>query len=95
MPEASVSFAGNLTDDPTVQLLTVGELLQSLVEWSDNYTVGEVVAAQGIDHGTACHLLWRSSVAGRFPMPTPRAVWPRLPTGVVPNLRISPRPACS
>jgi hypothetical protein len=22
-----VSFAGNLTDDPTVQLLTVGELL--------------------------------------------------------------------
>jgi hypothetical protein len=58
MPEASVSFAGNLTDDPTVQLLTVGELL-----------------------------------AGRFPMPTPRAVWPRLPTGVVPSLRISPRPA--
>jgi hypothetical protein len=33
------------------------------VEWSDNYTVDEVVVAQGIDHGAACHLVRRGSVA--------------------------------
>ena len=38
-------------------------LLQSLVEWSDNHTVDEVVAAQGIDHGLACDPVRRGSVA--------------------------------
>jgi hypothetical protein len=37
--------------------------LQSLAEWSDNHTVDEVLAAQGIDHGVACHLVRRGSVA--------------------------------
>jgi hypothetical protein len=37
--------------------------LQSLVEWSDNRTVDEVLAAQGIDHGATCHLIRRDSVA--------------------------------
>ena len=41
---------------------TPGEHLQSLAEWSDNHTVGEVLAAQGIDHGAACHLDRRGSV---------------------------------
>ena len=39
-----------------------GTVLQSLAEWSDNHTVDEVLAAQGIDHGVACHLVRRGSV---------------------------------
>jgi hypothetical protein len=39
--------------------------LQSLVEWSDNHTVGGTLAAQGIDHRAACHLVRRGSVARR------------------------------
>ncbi len=42
--------------------------LQNLVEWSDNRTVDEVVAAQGIDHGAACHLVGRGSVAPAGPL---------------------------
>jgi hypothetical protein len=40
-----------------------GAQLQSLVEWSDNHTVGGTLAAQGIDHRAACHLVRRGSVA--------------------------------
>jgi len=43
--------------------------LQSLVEWSDNHIAGKVLAAQGIHHGTAYHLVRRDSVA----LPTPVA----------------------
>ncbi len=42
--------------------------LQRLVEWSDNHTVGEVLAAQGIDYGAACYLVRRGSVANKRSM---------------------------
>ncbi len=38
-------------------------LLQSLAEWSDSHTAGQILVAQGIDHGRTCHLVGRSSVA--------------------------------
>jgi hypothetical protein len=54
----------NAWRDPTAktarQFMTVG--LQSLVEWSDNHIAGKVLAAQGIHHGTAYHLVRRDSV---------------------------------
>jgi transposase len=53
---------GRFQPGPILTTMAVTKL-QSLVEWGDSHAVDEVVAAQGIDHGAACHLVRRGSVA--------------------------------
>jgi hypothetical protein len=60
----NLSAAGMLTAYSGPSAPQAEILAQSLVEWSDNHTVGGTLATQGIDDRAACHLVRRDSVAG-------------------------------